>query len=205
VSEARELRKSRRRLVEAEHADRRAIERVLHDGVQQHLIALALELRNSAALLETDPTTAKVLLDEMARNTRQAIDDGRALAELIYPSFVEIGGVASALRAAAERSAVSAVIDGGMGAGQSPLITSAVYWVCVQALSFASAGSEARISLHEHDAKIAFEVEIDGRPDNDRLSALRDRIEALGGQVSVRPTGPGGSMVQGWVPLTSGA
>jgi signal transduction histidine kinase len=203
MREEQELRDSRRRLVEAEHAVRRAIEGALHDGVQQHLTALALELRNAAALVETDPAAAKELLDEMARNNRQAIDEARALAELIYPSFVETGGLASALRAAAARSAVTAVIDGGIGSNQAPLTSSAVYWVCLEALSFASAGSEARIRLHERAGTIAFDVEIDRRPDHDRISALSDRIEALGGEVSVQPTEPDGSIIQGWVPLTS--
>ena len=72
--EVTELRRSRKRLVEAADADRRAIERALHDGVQQHLVALAVDLRRLAGLVDDHPVAAKALLDELAANVRQALD-----------------------------------------------------------------------------------------------------------------------------------
>jgi len=78
--EVAELRRSRRRLAEAAHADRRAIERAIHDGIQQHLVAIAIDLRHLAGLVDDDPAAAKLLLVEMAANMRIALDEATQLA-----------------------------------------------------------------------------------------------------------------------------
>src|SRR3954452_21527027 len=84
-AEVRSLRMSRRRLIEAADADRRAIERDAHDGLQQDLVALAIDLRRLSGLLDADPAAAKSLVDELSANVRRALQDAAELARSIYP------------------------------------------------------------------------------------------------------------------------
>jgi signal transduction histidine kinase len=197
-----DLRRSRRRLVAAADADRRAIEGALHDGVQQHLIALAIDLQRMAGLVDADPAAAKELLDEMVANVRTALDETTALAERIYPPLLEARGFASAIRSAAERAGVTVLVDAPAGAGYPPEITTAVYWSCVEALSSASHGSQASVSVLDADGILTFEITSDGHLPEERLTRLRDRIEALDGRVTVDEGQDGGSRVQGWLPLS---
>ena len=200
--EVAELRGPRKRLAEAAHAERRAIERALHDGVQQHLVALAVDLRLLAGLVDGDPAAAKVLLDEMAANVREALDETTELAQRVYPPLLEARGFASAIRSAAESAGVTVLVDVPAGAGYPPEITAAVYWSCVEALSSASRGSEATVSVLDADGALTFEVAVAGHQPEGRVERLRDRIEALDGRVSVDDRQDGGSRVHGWLPLS---
>jgi signal transduction histidine kinase len=200
--EVAELRGSRKRLAEAAHSDRRAIERALHDGVLQHLVALAVDLRRLAGLIEGDPAAAKALVDEMAAEVRESLDETTELAQTVYPSLLEARGFASAMRSAAERAGVTVVVDVPAGAGYPPEITAAVYWSCVEALSSASRGSQATVSMLDADDGLTFEVAIAGHHPEGRLARLRDRIEALDGRVSVDEGQNGGSRVHGWLPFS---
>ena len=199
--EVAELRRSRKRLAEAAHADRRAIERALHDGAQQHLVALAVDLRRLAGLVDSHPDAAKALLGEMAANVREALTETTVLAQKVYPPLLEGRGFATALRSAAESAGVTAVIDVPAGADYPPEISTAVYWSCVEALSSASAGSQATVSVRDADGALTFEVAVAGRHPEARLDRLRDRIEALDGRVSVDDGHDGGARVHGWLPL----
>jgi signal transduction histidine kinase len=200
--EVEELRRSRRRLVEAADADRRTIERALHDGVQQHLVALAIDLHGLAGLVAGDPAAAKALLDEMAVNVREALNEATELAQMVYPPLLEARGFASALRSAAESAGVTALVDVRASAGYSPQITAAVYSFCVEALSSAPRGSPATISVLDTNGALTFEVTVAGPLPESRLDRLRDRIEALDGRVSVDDGHEGGSRVHGWLPLS---
>jgi signal transduction histidine kinase len=195
-----DLRTSRRRLVSAADADRRAIEGALHDGVQQHLIALAVDLRRLAGLVDADPIAARSLLDEMAATLRTAIAETTELAERIYPPLLAVRGFATAIRSAAERLGLTVLVDAPAGAGYPPEITTAVYWSCVETLSCASGGSEATVSVLDTRGVLTFEVGIDGRPPEERLARLRDRVEAVDGRVEVTDRTDGGSRVHGWIP-----
>ncbi len=201
-SEVAELRRSRRRLLEVAFADRRAIERGLHDGVQQYLVAFAVELRRLAGLVEGDPVSAMALLDEMAANVREALVETTELAQMVYPPLLEARGLAAALRSAAESAGVTIFVDAPAGAGYPPEITAAVYWSCVEALSSASRGSHASVSVLDADGGLSFEVAIAGHHAEGPLARLADRIEALDGRVSVDDEQDGGSRVHGWLPLT---
>jgi signal transduction histidine kinase len=201
-AEVAELRRSRRRLAEAAQADRRAIERALHDGVQQHLVAFAVDLRRLAGLVGSDPAAAKALLDEMATNVREALDEASELAERIYPPLLEARGFSSALRSAAERAGVTAVVDVRTAASYPPGVTAAVYWSCVEALSSASPGSQATVRVLDADGALTFEIAIAGHLADARLERLRDRIEALDGRATVEHLKDGGSRLQGWLSLS---
>ena len=200
--EVAELRASRKRLAEAAHADRRAIERALHDGVQQHLVALAVDLRRLAGLVDVDPPAAKALLDEMTVNVREALDAATELSQRVYPSLLEGRGFASAIRSAAESAGVTVLVDVPAGARYPPEITSALYWSCVEALSSASRGSQATVSVLDADGALTFEVAVAGRHPEERIERLRDRIEALDGRVSIDDSQDGSSRVHGWLPLS---
>jgi signal transduction histidine kinase len=200
--EVAELRGSRKRLAEAAHADRRDIERALHDGVQQHLVALAVDLRRLAALLNDDPAAARTLLDEMSVNVREALDEATELAQRVYPPLLEVRGFASAIRSAAEDAGVTVLVDVPAGTAFPPEITAAIYWSCVEALSSASRGSQATVSVLDADGGLTFEIAVAGHHPEGRLDRLRDRIEALDGRLTVDDPQDGGSRVHGWLPLS---
>jgi signal transduction histidine kinase len=200
--EVAELRGSRRRLVEVAFADRRALERALHDGVQQHLVALAVDLRRLAGLVDGQPAAAKALLDEMTANLREALTETTELAQQVYPALLEGRGFATALRSAAESAGVSALVEVPAGANYPPEIIVAVYWSCVEALSSASPGSQATVSVRDADGALTFEVAVAGRHPEARLDRLRDRIDALDGRLTVDEVQDLGSRVHGWLPLS---
>jgi signal transduction histidine kinase len=201
-SEVAELRLSRNRLVVAADADRQAIERALHDGVQQHLVALAVDLQRLAGLVDSDPAATKALLGEIDANVREALDETKQLAQMVYPQLLEGRGLASALRSAAERAGVTLLVDVPAGLGYPPQVTAVVYWSCVDVLSSASRGSLATISVLDEDGVLSFEVALASLYPEERLDRLRDRIEALGGRVIVEDHQDGGSRVHGWLPLS---
>jgi signal transduction histidine kinase len=196
-----ELRRSRRRLVEAADADRRAIERTLHDRVLQNLVALAVDVRRLAGLVEGQSAATKVLLDDMAANVREAQTETTALAQKIYPPLLEGRGFATSLRSAAESAGVTVLVDVPAGADYPPEISAAVYWSCVEALSSSSPGSQATVSVLVAEGALAFEIAVAGRHPEGRLDRLRDRIEALDGRLSVENEDLG-SRVHGWLPLS---
>jgi signal transduction histidine kinase len=199
--EVTELRRSRRRLVEAATADRKALERDLHDGVQQHLVALAVDLRRLSDLVDDPPAAAHQLLDEMAANLREAMVEATALAEKVYPPLLEGRGLAASLRSAAERSGITIVVDVPAGAGYPPEITAAVYWSCVEALASASLGSQATVSVQDADGALTFEIAVAGRQPVARIDRLRDRIEALDGRLTISDDELV-SRVHVWLPLS---
>lgn len=201
-AEVADLRGSRRRLVEAAHADRRWLERALHDSVQQDLVAIAADVQRLAGLVDRDPAAAKALLDEIAANLRDALTQTRELAQHVYPPMLDRGGLAASLRSAAASAGVTINVDVPSGSGYPPEIGAAVYWSCVEALSSASSGSEARVSVREADGALTFEVAIAGHLPDDRLGLLRDRIEALDGRIRVDEEPDGDSRIHGWLPLS---
>jgi signal transduction histidine kinase len=196
-----ELRRSRRRLVEAADADRRAIERTLHDRVLQSLVALAVDVRRLAGLVEDQPAAAKALLDDMAANVREALTETTALAQEIYPPLLEGRGFTISLRSAAESAGVTVLVDVPAGADYPPEIGAAVYWSCVEALSSLTPGSQATVSVRDAEGTLTFEVVVAGRHPTARLDRLRDRIEALDGRLSVENDDLG-TRVHGWLPLS---
>lgn len=200
--EVAELRRSRRRLAEVAHADRRAIERDLHDGVQQQLVALAVNLRRLAQLVEGDPVAARALLDDTAAIVQEALDETTELAQRVYPPLLDLRGFAGAMRSAAERAGVTVRVDAPASAGYPPEISAAVYWSCADALSSAPRGSQATVSVRDSDGGLSFEIAIAGHVAGDGLERLRDRIEAVDGRVSVGDQPDGSSRVQGWLPLS---
>ena len=193
-----ELRASRRRLALTADGERRSIERTLHEGVQQLLIALAANLEIAAASVDSDPAAARKLLDEIGEDTRRTLEETRKLAEQIYPPLLEAGGLVPALRAAAASADVKTRIDVVAGTTCPPEIAGAVYFCCLDVLSRAAPGTPGAISVRNQEGAVAFEIVAGCDVDAERL---RDRIEAFGGSVTIAARPGGETSVAGSLPL----
>lgn len=197
--EAAELRASRERLALAIDAERRSIERALHDGVQQQLVGLAADLELAAAAMDSDPSAAKKLLSDVRRDARRLLEETQALAHRIYPPLLEAGGLIAALRTAAATANVAVQTDVA-GAAYPPEIAGAVYFSCVDVLEGAGRGARVAIAVRDEGRAVAFEIVADGEVDLDR-PRLCDRVEALGGRVTIRSGSGDQTRVAGSLPL----
>ncbi len=201
-TEIAELHASRKRLVLAADADRRRIERNLHEGVQQDLVALAVNLQVAVRLADTDPAATKSLLEEMGRDVRQALDETAQLAERIYPPLLEASGFAASLRSAAVSAGVPAAVEVTAAAGFPPEVAAAVYLCCLEALEHARAGTQATVTVRDEERELTFEVVADGDHSDEGRERLRDRVEALGGRLTITSEPGGGTRVSGSLPLS---
>lgn len=198
IDEAAELRASRRRLVLAADAERRAIERALHDGLQQQLVGLAADLELVSASVGSDPEAATALLVGIRRDVGRALEDARALAHRIHPAL-EAGGLGPALRLAASHANVRARIDVDVGPSAPAEITGAVYFCCLDIMARTEATTTA-IMIRERNDAVSFELAADGEAAG-TATALRDRVEALGGTLEVRSEPGRGAVFVGAIPL----
>jgi signal transduction histidine kinase len=201
-----ELRASRRRLVLAADADRHMIERELHEGLQQHLVALAVKLQLASQLIDGDRTEAKALLEEISRDVQQALYESTRLAVRIDPPLLETGGLAATLRAAVVNGGITASVDVAAQASYPPGIARTVYLCCLEALAHTRPESRPTISVRDEGSVLAFDVISESaRPasaDSDaRFERLGDRVEALGGRLTVESTPGRGLTVRGSLPL----
>jgi signal transduction histidine kinase len=211
-----ELRASRARIVAAGDAERRKLERNLHDGAQQHLVALAVKLRLAKDMVEDDTHGAEEMLDEIRGDLQDAIQELRALAHGIFPPLLVSGGLGEALSAAASRSAtpVTVVAD---GLSRHPAeVEAAVYFCCLEALQNASkhAGDSAsvRVRVWEGDAALGFEVTDDGAGfdpagahEGHGFINMADRLGAFGGRLTVQSAPGRGTTITGTIPLQAPA
>jgi signal transduction histidine kinase len=210
--QADELRASRARVVAAADAERRRIERDLHDGAQQHLVALAVNLRLARELAESDPAGARAVLDELAGDVHEALEEIRDLAHGIYPQLLVDRGLSEGLRAAVSRAPVLARLEAGAIGRYPPDVEATVYFCCLEALQNVGkhAGPDARATLGvwEEQEGLHFEVADDGsgfdprtEPRGSGLTNMSDRLGALGGRLSVVSAPGDGTRVAGAVPL----
>ena len=203
-----DLRASRARLVAAADAERRRIERNLHDGAQQHLVALAVSLRLARDLLHTDPAAADELLDELGTDVRDTIAQLRDLAHGIYPPLLVDAGLGDALRAAARRSPLPVAVE--VDVARHPTeVEAAIYFCCLEALQNAAKHAPtASVAVRVWDGPgvVRFEVADDG-PGFDPAATrsgqgfqnMADRVGAIGGQVRWESVPGDGTRVVGEV------
>jgi signal transduction histidine kinase len=205
------LRESRARIVASGDAERRRVERNLHDGAQQHLVALAVNLRLAKDIIVDDPEAGMEMLDQLAGEVQETIQELRELAHGIYPPLLVDSGLVEALRAAANRNPlpVDIVAD---GIGRYPSETeAAIYFCCLEALQNAAKHApeaHVEVRLWEESGGLLFSVADDG-PGFDPAAARRghgyvnmaDRLGAIGGTVRWDSEIGKGSQVRGSVPL----
>jgi signal transduction histidine kinase len=206
-----ELRASRQRLVAAQDEERRKLERNLHDGAQQQLVALAVKLRLAEQLATRDAAKSQEMLSALQTDTQDALENLRDLARGIYPPLLADKGLGAALEGQARKASIPVEISTD-GAGRYPQETeAAVYFCCLEALQnvqkYANA-SRAVVRLAHGDGHLIFEVADDGAgfdPGVTRygtgLQGMADRLDAIGGTLEVRSRPGDGTTLTGTVPI----
>lgn len=190
----------------AADADRRRVERELHDGPQQHLIGLAVKLQLARRLADTDLSALNQLLREMGRDVQEALEELRRLGSRVHPPVLADRGLVEALRAAAAAAAVPTRVDATPALERfSPEIEAAVYFCCVEALHHLQAAERAAIELSRQPDTLVFSVTAEGaRPDpwaEEDLLAIGDRLGAAGGQLTSPADPAGRACLTGTIPL----
>ena len=206
-----ELRGSRRRIVAAQDERARKLERNIHDGAQQQLVAIQVKLRLADGMIERDPVKAHALLAELQRESNEALEDLRDLARGIYPPLLADKGLPTALEAQARKSPVPVVIHGDGTGRYTPEIESAVYFSCLEALQNVAKYAQAStvtVELTQTNGNLDFEVRDDGQGFNASattygtgLQGIADRLAALGGELAVTSAPGDGTAVAGRLPV----
>ncbi len=210
--QAKELASSRRRLAVAADEARSAIERDLHDGAQQQLVTVSVELGRVTRLLAKEPERAAEELVTVRAQLQQAIHELRDLAHGIYPALLTERGLASALPAAGRRTSTACSVDVD-DIGRLPRqLEAAIYFCCVEAIHNADKHAQATriaVSVARSGNEVVFTVTDDGRgitnlsrSDGRGVTGMGDRIRAAGGELTIGNGHSGGTVVRGRVPIT---
>ena len=205
-----ELRVSRERLVDAQDAARKRLERDIHDGAQQHLVALAVNLRLAATLAATSPPRAEPLLAAQEEAAADAVATLVQLSRGIYPPLLEEQGVAAALRAVAGESVD--VVD--LGTGRYPIgVEAAAYFCCLEAIQNAAKHARAarvRVTVEAAREGLALTVEDDGTGYDPGavvagtgLANMRDRVDSIGGTLAITSAPGEGTTLRAVIPARS--
>jgi signal transduction histidine kinase len=203
-----DLSASRARIVAASDHSRRQIERDLHDGAQQHLVALAVKLGLARQMLDADPSTVATLLEELRGDAQATLTELRELAHGIYPPLLMDRGLPEALRAAANRAVLPTEVVAEVGRYDSE-VEAAVYFCCLEAMQNAGkhAGDGARMSVTvtATETELCFEVADDGAGFDATHAArtghgfvnMADRLGAIGGALVVDSKPGAGTRIRG--------
>jgi signal transduction histidine kinase len=206
-----ELRASRQRLVHAQDMERRRLERNLHDGAQQHLVALKVKLGLAEMLVSRDPAKAAVTLEQLKCDADDALETLRDLARGIYPPLLADKGLVVALESQARKATVPVHVNADGVDRYAQDVEATVYFCVLEALQnvqkYATA-SEVQVRVSASNNMLTFEVADDGTGfDAERtktgagLTNMRDRLEALGGSVLVTSEVGAGTRIRGEVPV----
>jgi signal transduction histidine kinase len=207
----RELRRSRARLAASAERERRRIERDLHDGAQQRLVALRIELELAEELVRQDPERAAARLQELEHDVDEALEELRALAHGVYPPLLADRGLTEALAVAGARSTIPVDLETHDVGRYPPEVESAVYFCVLEALQNAHkhARSARRIVVRfegQTRGELRFSIRDDGPGTADLragagITNMQDRLAAFGGEVSVTSTPGVGTVVRARVPV----
>jgi signal transduction histidine kinase len=210
-----EVKASQRRLVAAQDQERRRIERNIHDGAQQQLVALAVKMRLARSLATEDGERTAEMLDQLQVETQEALEDLRDLARGIYPPLLADKGLAAALEAQARKSSVPVeVVADGIGR-YAPMTEATAYFCVLEALQnvakYAGA-STAVVRLAQDAGHLTFEVRDDGvgfdpTPSGygSGLRGMADRLGAVDGELTVQSAPGQGTTVRGRIPAIEDA
>ncbi|MGH2672238.1 MAG: histidine kinase, partial [Actinomycetota bacterium] len=206
-----ELRASRQRIVTAQDARARKLERDIHDGAQQQLVALTVKVGLTEQLLARDPEKARAILAELKTDATDALGTLRDLARGIYPPLLADKGLLTALESQAQRVPVATTVEAESVGRFSPEIEAAVYFCALEALQNVAKYANARgvfIHLAAPNGHLTFQVRDDGvgfDPDSagrgTGLQGMADRVEALGGSLEIRSVVGEGTTVFGRIPI----
>jgi signal transduction histidine kinase len=210
-----ELRASRQRLVAAQDEERRRLERNIHDGVQQQLVALNVQLGLLAKMTSGDPDRAASVASTLQEQATATLDDLRDLARGIYPPLLADQGLRTALEAQARKAALPTTVRGDGIARYPQDVEAAVYFTVLEALNnvakYAGA-TEATVTLREDGGRLAFAVTDDGDGFDQAsvshgtgLQGMADRLDAVRGGLRIESTPGAGTTVSGWVPIAGSA
>jgi signal transduction histidine kinase len=203
---------SRKRIAMAADVERRRIERDLHDGAQQRLIALRMRLSLVEDLVREDRDAASRAIHDLADDVDRALEEIRSLAQGIYPALLADRGLADALRSVGRRSPLTVDVRAAGLRRLAPELETAVYFTCLEALQnaakHADGATRARISLEQGSRMLTFDVTDDGggfdpvaAPAGAGLRNMRDRVESIGGTLAVESSRGHGTAIRGVVPL----
>jgi signal transduction histidine kinase len=206
-----DLRASRQRLVQAQDLERRRLERNLHDGAQQHLVALKVKLGLAEMLLARDPTKAMATLEQLKGDADEALETLRDLARGIYPPLLADKGLVVALESQARKAIVPVNVRADGVERFSQDVEATVYFCVLEALQnvqkYAHA-SHVDVRLHTEGEGLNFEVSDDGvgfetaiAKKGAGLTNMADRLDALGGSLKVKSSPNGGTTVSGTLPV----
>jgi signal transduction histidine kinase len=210
-AQAEELRASRQRIVMTQDEERRQVERDIHDGAQQHLVALMVQLRVARTMLTRDPAKATRLIGEIRGVIAGALETLLDLGSGIHPRLLTDHGLAEALRTQVANPSVRVTVDADGVRRYQAEVEAAVYFACLEALQNASkhaAGANVAVTLAEEEGTLVFTVRDDGDgfdPEQSRpgsgLGNMRDRLTALDGSLELTSAPSRGTCVTGRVPV----
>ncbi len=208
-----DLRTSRQRLVAAQDEERRRLERNIHDGAQQQLVALAVKARLAGQFTERDPAKAVELLTQIEAETQTALEDLRDLARGIYPPLLADRGLVAAIEAQSRKGQHGVQMDAQDLGRFTADVEATVYFCTLEALQNVAkyaAADHTVIRLVRANGSLSFEVEDDGQgfdPDavgsGTGLQGMADRLAAVGGSLEIRSAPGQGTTVAGHVPVTN--
>jgi signal transduction histidine kinase len=212
-SSLQELTQSRARIVAVGDRERRRIERDLHDGAQQRLVALKVRLGLVADRLDKDAPANALAVRELEHEVDQTIDEVRSFARGIYPSLLAERGLSEALRAAGRSAPVPTIVDAAAIGRYTPEIEAVVYFSCIEALQnaakHAQGASGVTVTLTAHP-QLRFQVSDDGSgfdPSHTNggtgITNLHDRLSAVGGELHVESSRGHGTRVTGVIPAAA--
>jgi signal transduction histidine kinase len=211
VAKVEEARARRTMAVDVAAAERRRIERDLHDGAQQRLVALAMDLGMAREKFAKDPEKARALLDEAHDEAKRALTELRNLARGIHPAVLTDRGLDAALSALAARSTVPVDVSVELARRPPPTVESAAYFVVAEALvnvARHAAARHAAVRVSVHDRRLVVEVRDDGVGGADPragsgLAGLGDRITAVDGRFTVSSPPGGPTVIRAELPCES--
>jgi signal transduction histidine kinase len=208
-----DLRASRRRIVAAQDERAKALERNIHDGAQQQLVALTVRLRLAEQMAERDPAAVAATLGDLRDQASAALENLRDLARGVYPPLLADKGLFAALDAQARKAGVAVEVQPSDLGRYAPDVESTVYFCVLEALNNVVKYADARgavVSLAQTDGVLTFEVQDDGRGfDTARstygtgLQGMADRLDAVGGSLIVRSSPGSGAVVRGEIPVST--
>jgi signal transduction histidine kinase len=204
-----QLTASRARIVEAAVAERRRLERNLHDGAQQRLVTASLHLRLAQESLRDDPVAAESLLAGVGDELQQALEELRELARGLHPAILTTRGLVPALQSLANRSPFPVELSADTAPRLSEAVEAAVYYVVAEALTNAAkhaGATEGHVSLATTPDALVVEIRDDGAggasiEPGGGLGGLADRVEALGGRLRLTSEPTGGTVLRAELPL----